>query len=431
MATLNYTAAQIGALLAKADTSVQPATTGDLDNLATSTKTNLVAAINETFQSVSDGKTLIAAAITDKGVATAATDSFSTMATNIAAIPTGGAAEVEQKDVNFIDYDGTILYSYSAADFLNLSAMPNNPSHTGLTARGWNWDLNDAKTYVQLNGGLWIGQTYYDANGATEIDIELQTGRLEPYLRLSVNGTVSIDWGDGSTADTLTGTSLTTVLNKKHTYSAAGAYTIKITPTSGTIRLNAGYNNAILSKNSGTGSLNRIYAAAIKAVRIGTSVDAIGTYAFYYACHLLAMVVPSGVGLSSGYAFQYSNIQKISLPKGVTFGTYTFADATSLYGISLPSGVSTIPNSFCYDCCSLVKIVIPSEISSLGTSAFSSCYGLAEIHFKGTTPPTLTNSNTFSSLPTDCIIYVPTGKLNDYKTASYYPDPNTYTYVEE
>lgn len=92
MATLNYTAAQIDALLAKADTSVQPATTGDLDNLATSTKTNLVAAINETFTNVSSGKTLIAAAITDKGVTTAATDSFSTMATNIAAIPSGGGS---------------------------------------------------------------------------------------------------------------------------------------------------------------------------------------------------------------------------------------------------------------------------------------------------------------------------------------------------
>ena len=92
MATLSYTAAQIDAALAKADTAVQPETTGDLDNLATSTKTNLVAAINETFTSVSSGKTLIAAAITDKGVTTAATDSFSTMATNIAAIPSGGGS---------------------------------------------------------------------------------------------------------------------------------------------------------------------------------------------------------------------------------------------------------------------------------------------------------------------------------------------------
>ena len=40
-------------------------------------------AIDEVFQSVSNGKTLIAAAITDKGVSTAASDSFATMAGNI------------------------------------------------------------------------------------------------------------------------------------------------------------------------------------------------------------------------------------------------------------------------------------------------------------------------------------------------------------
>jgi len=43
-------------------------------------------AIDEVFQSVSDGKELIADAITDKGVPTSATDSFATMATNIAVI---------------------------------------------------------------------------------------------------------------------------------------------------------------------------------------------------------------------------------------------------------------------------------------------------------------------------------------------------------
>ena len=43
-------------------------------------------ATNELKTSVSDGKSAIAAAVTDKGVNTAASDSFSTMATNIGAI---------------------------------------------------------------------------------------------------------------------------------------------------------------------------------------------------------------------------------------------------------------------------------------------------------------------------------------------------------
>ncbi len=46
--------------------------------------------IKEVFQSVSDGKGLIASAITDKGVATDAKDTFQKMATNISKIESGG-----------------------------------------------------------------------------------------------------------------------------------------------------------------------------------------------------------------------------------------------------------------------------------------------------------------------------------------------------
>jgi hypothetical protein len=68
-----------------------------------------------------------------------------------------GSASVAKNDVTFYDYDGTILYSYSAADFANLSALPANPTHRGLTAQGWNWSLADAKTYVAAHGKLNIG----------------------------------------------------------------------------------------------------------------------------------------------------------------------------------------------------------------------------------------------------------------------------------
>ena len=44
---------------------------------------------NELFQSVSSGKTLVANAITDLGVATSATDTFATIANNIKKIETG------------------------------------------------------------------------------------------------------------------------------------------------------------------------------------------------------------------------------------------------------------------------------------------------------------------------------------------------------
>ena len=58
----------------------------------------------------------------------------------------GGAVSVPKKDVNFFDYDGTVLYSYTKEEFMTLDALPANPAHASLTARGWNWSLADAKT---------------------------------------------------------------------------------------------------------------------------------------------------------------------------------------------------------------------------------------------------------------------------------------------
>lgn len=60
--------------------------------------------MNNLFQSVSNGKGVIAEAITDKGVPTSASDSYSTMAENIRSIPSGGSVT----DPNYVNTsDGT------------------------------------------------------------------------------------------------------------------------------------------------------------------------------------------------------------------------------------------------------------------------------------------------------------------------------------
>ena len=68
------------------DTSTAP-----YDNTTSgATATNVQDALDEVFQSVSNGKGLIADAITDKGVSTSASDSFQTMADNIDSLMVGG-----------------------------------------------------------------------------------------------------------------------------------------------------------------------------------------------------------------------------------------------------------------------------------------------------------------------------------------------------
>ena len=64
--------------------------------------------VSELFQSVSDGKELIAEAITDKGVTTSATASFKTMADNIGKIDTsGGGGDIPEGYINTSDATAT------------------------------------------------------------------------------------------------------------------------------------------------------------------------------------------------------------------------------------------------------------------------------------------------------------------------------------
>lgn len=72
-------------------------------NVVDSTVSNMQEDIEELKNSVSDGKALVASAITDKGVATASDASFNVMANNILEIPTGDAKPGGLFTGSFID----------------------------------------------------------------------------------------------------------------------------------------------------------------------------------------------------------------------------------------------------------------------------------------------------------------------------------------
>ena len=104
-----------------------------------------------------------------------------------ATVQGGSVISLPKKDVNFFDYDGTVIAAYTAAEFANLSVMPNNPSHDGLTAQGWNWSLADAKTYVMTYGALDIGQMYITSDGKTRFYITIPSNAPSYARTLELN----------------------------------------------------------------------------------------------------------------------------------------------------------------------------------------------------------------------------------------------------
>lgn len=128
--------------------------------------------------------------------------------------------------VNFYDYDGTLLYSYTLEEAQALTALPDGPVHDGLVFDGWNYSLENVKS---LTKAMNIGAMYSTDDGMTRIYIHLEEGRTSPMLGICPNGTVTVDWGDGTDADVLTGTSLTTVQwTPTHHYASHGDYIIRL-----------------------------------------------------------------------------------------------------------------------------------------------------------------------------------------------------------
>ena len=304
-------------------------------------------------------------------------------------VPTSGG--IVEKQVNFIDYDGTLLYSYTATEANALTELPANPTHTGLTAQGWNWTLAEIKAQLTAmpNDDVWVGQMYITTNGKTEIDISLtDADYLSPYLLVGLNGTLTVDWGDSSTG-TLTGTYIGTVVFLQHTYSSIGDYTISITVDSGTFCFtNTGSSCGGVLANSNGGSserYSRAYSVYVKAVRLGSNVY-IDNYGFSNCPSIEYVTIPNNTTIYT-YAFnECKNLKSVTVPKldsdnnNVTrIRDNTFYGCALLKTVSIPSSVTTLGTNAFTSCGNLQTITIPSGVTTLGSTSFSNCYSLRSV----------------------------------------------------
>lgn len=388
----------------------------------------------------------------------------------------------EPADVTLIDYDGTVLHTYTATEFLELTALPKNPDRTaeGLTALGWNWTLADAKTYVAAHGMLVVGQMYEPTDGKVHLFIRVVDHSKPVVIRWyqRAANSVSIDFGDGTEAITVSDTGN---VSYSKIYDSNGDYEIKMYAGEAFVNLGEGGqpalvrngDAAVLTKaylgSKGRGSLaasaftnlsdlhavvippatttlaagcfnntgitglvvpntvssittsTAAYSPRLRYISLPASITSIGGSGPFEACgSLRILTVPDGPTTISGSLLaRCTGLQRVSLPSTLTAVPGAFTMCCgALLRIDIPEGVTSVANYAFLSVGSMLEITLPSTVTSIGTGAFSALRNCKTITIKATTPPTLANSNAFGDIASDCKIIVPQGTLSAYQTAT-------------
>lgn len=304
----------------------------------------------------------------------------------------------------------------------------------------------DAIGAIAVGGGGSDGEWFND--GDTHIWITLQEGRTSPKLGVCPKGTVTVDWGDGTEPDVLTGTSTSTVKwTPTHNYFNPGDYIITLR-VDGSVYLSGSTTNNqyayLLRHVSGSNAINKVYLNSITKVEIGNGITSIHNSAFNYCTSLTSVKIPDSVTSIGQNAFQYCySLASIDIPDSVTsIGQNAFSDCHSLTSVIIPDRVMDLYNYALSNCYALTSVTIGGSVASIGTDAFRSCTSLASIIILGslrtiyksafyncsgvryfdftrhTTVPTLNDTNAFSGVAEDYEIRVPAALYDEWIAAT-------------
>ena len=171
-----------------------------------------------------------------------------------------------------------------------------------------------------------------------------------------------------------------------------------------------------------SGEVSTQYSGTVVSAEIGNCVTTIDGYAFYKCYNLTSCTIPNSVTSIGNHAFEScSSLTSVTIPNSVTsINSGAFAGCSSLASCTIGSGVTSIKFSAFAVCSSLTSVTIPNSVTSIDTYAFYKCTSLTSITVEATTPPTLGSSTLDDT--NNCPIYVPSGSVNTYKSASGWSD---------
>ena len=297
----------------------------------------------------------------------------------------GGGGDVPNPDdpLLLVDWDGTLLYSYTYEEAQLISEFPDPPTHEGLTFQSWNWSEVIAKTWLQNHRGaqLKVGAVYTPTDGQDH-DYWRSPRLSEPdQIYMHHRATTSI-----------------------RSYAFRDRYPL----------VSISLPNGLTSIGSGT----FLYDYSLTSISLPNSLTSIGSSAFQGCNSLTSVSLPDSLTSIGNNAFQncYS-LTSTSLPNSLTnIGNNAFQYCYSLVAVILSNSLATISGYAFANCPSLYKMDIPASVTLIGSYAFNNCTSLVDVVLHGT--PALGGSVVFGNNPSNQRFYVHRSDLSWFSTAT-------------
>lgn len=382
-------------------------------------------------------------------------------------------APPKESDINFWDYDGTLLYSWTFAELATKTELPPLPSHDGLICQGWNWTLQDIK---DAGRELDIGALYITDDGKTRIYVDVDTETWDDFVLnywQSHHNATTVDWGDGTTPETKYDYSW---VEHRHVYAASGSYVITMSVKEGAeMNLGSGSPGYMLIAKGET-DIGR--CAMLTKVEIGERMTVVTEQTFRGCVRFQSVSFPSGVSCDPWRTFEQatqlravtvafrssikisfyncSNLRAIATPKGTTqendyaiAGTAArqinfdmtaanqaqalervhikavngqvgnFSSCRSLLEVTIPADATTFVAAAFQGDNALRRVTCLGDIVSIPAQVFQRCYPLRFVDLTHCTAvPTLANVNAFDKTHPQLEIRVPASLVAAWKAAT-------------
>lgn len=379
----------------------------------------------------------------------------------------------EESDINFWDYDGTLLYSWTLAELATKTELPPLPSHDGLICQGWNWTLQDIK---DAGRELDIGALYITDDGKTRIYVDVDTETWDDFVLnywQSHHNATTVDWGDGTTPETKYDYSW---VEHRHVYASSGSYVITLSVKEGTtMELGNGSSGRRLIANDGTDSgrcamLRRVEVGArattitdqtfqscsrLESISIPQDVEVKGYLTFnqatqlrviviqsitnvfrsFYSCtNLRAIAGPGTMDYTDEYTLANTALRQLNAAVTTAYATYAlervhikavngrvgdFSGDVSLLEATIPADATTFVAAAFQGDNALRKVTCLGNIASIPAQVFQRCYPLRFVDLTHCTAvPTLANVNAFDATHPQLEIRVPASLADAWKAAT-------------